>query len=372
MNIYNKILKLFGVLLLSILIFTSCNDEAVNMDESSLSSNGLKVITYNNGGNGKAILPTSIATFDSQLTYDNYIDDLDAQVEAWDDAFVAQWAHLDEESLNLKEEELNFDSEKPMTDFENSIGLQSLRQKYLAEEEVWLNNEILDEATDPDIKPEYDFDNKEMVLLNKYAEVQIGSTIIKQLSSKEIELINDMKRFGGQKNVQLIEEGASLVIADADYNALVDFNNGDTSVINEDNVSVSTSTSIVSCKYGKSKRATLYTTSDKRVKALIKVPQPRWGANGKVKSKIKSYKKRGRRWKKWRTNIAAGARGNIYNTGCDRDFFYINNQMTSTKKRKKRVYKWKNPYYGSHIVENGGMTGLYKQNGVLKELTLTW
>jgi len=330
MNIYNKILKLFGVLLLSILIFTSCNDEAVNMDESSLSSNGLKVITYNNGGNGKAILPTSIATFDSQLTYDNYIDDLDAQVEAWDDAFVAQWAHLDEESLNLKEEELNFDSEKPMTDFENSIGLQSLRQKYLAEEEVWLNNEILDEATDPDIKPEYDFDNKEMVLLNKYAEVQIGSTIIKQLSSKEIELINDMKRFGGQKNVQLIEEGASLVIADADYNTLIDFNNGDSSVVEQDNVTVQQSTTS-DCKYFRTNNKTIYyDNGGRKVKLRVKFGNVT-NFYFEAKARIKAYKKKRSRWKKRRTNLGVKV---ATGTFCEDDYRY---DKSWKRKRRKRL-----------------------------------
>jgi len=128
----------------------------------------------------------------------------------------------------------------------------------------------------------------------------------------------------------------------------------------------------VSCKYGKSKRRFFDTAPGKKIKAIIKVPQPRFGWNGKVKAKIKSYKKRnGRGWRKWRTNIAVGARGNVYDTSCNNAPYFIND-WTSVKRRKRRKFIWDNPYYVSHIVENGGMTGLYKQNGIIKELTLTW
>jgi len=40
-----------------------------------------------------------------------------------------------------------------------------------------LNNEILDEATAPDNKSIYNFDEGEMAVLNRLGEVKIGTTI---------------------------------------------------------------------------------------------------------------------------------------------------------------------------------------------------
>lgn len=210
-------------------------------------------------------------------------------------------------------------------------------------------------------------------MLNRYSEVQIGTKIIKELSDEQIQDINQaMERSSKYKSTMLIEDGATLVIDDADYNTLIEFNEGDMSVIDNDNVTVSNTNTAVSCEYGKSKRAWFTTSSTRKIKAVIKVPQPKFGWNGKVKTKIKSYKKKRRRWRKRRTHIAAGARGKVGNVSCTGETFFIDNQWTSTKKKRKRVFKWDNPYWASHVVENGGMTGLYRQDGIVKELKLTW
>ncbi len=375
------------IVVISASLLISCNKDNVHLDEETSTEigNGLKLVNYTRSNKtnttsktSESFSGTTIAVFDDEQVYKNYITDLETQVENWDDAFIAEWGHLNDEDLNAKEEMLNFDSEKPLTDFENQFGIISLRQKYLQEEENWLNNDFLNEATDPDAKPVYDFNDSEMTVLNSLAEVQIGSTIVKKLSAAEIDLINNsVARTGinvnnnlGQK-VQLIEEGNSLIIEESDYDALIDFNNGDTSVLNNDNVSVSTTSTASGCDYGKTRRKYFNTASNKKIKAIIKVPQPKFGANGKVKTKIKSYKKKWYGWKKWRTNIACGSRGNVYDTSCSNSPYFIND-WTPTKKKKKRKFIWDDPYYGSHRVENGGMTGLYKQNSYVKELKLTW
>ena len=36
------------------------------------------------------------------------------------------------------------------------------------------------------------------------------------------------------------------------------------------------------------------------------------------------------------------------------------------------VYTWHDYRFVSHIAKNDGMTGLYKQKSISKELTLTW
>jgi len=134
---------------------------------------------------------------------------------------------------------------------------------------------------------------------------------------------------------------------------------------------VVTSSTTVSCKYGKVKRKTFDLSSNRRIRAVIKVPQPRFGWNGKVKAKTKSYKKGGLfGWRKYRTHISAGLIGNVYNTSCDNTPESLNRKKE--RRRKKVVLKYDNPHFVSHVVENGGMKGTYSQNGVTRELVLTW
>jgi hypothetical protein len=349
-----------------------------------LNGNGLTVINYRSSNNGKkstsnsnksTFTGTSIAVFSDELSYRSYNEALEIQVENWENAFLAQWGYLNEDDLNAKEEELNFDSERPLTEFENQIGLQSLRKQYLLAEETWLNNNVLDVTADPDNNPIYDFDESEMAVMNTLAEVQIGTTIIKKLTDKEVNLINNQITIknANSKNqkTMLIKEDATLMIKESDYDALIDFNNGDYSVINNNNVSITNSTTTTSCKYAEEVRAEIGGGSDKFCKILIKVPSPSFGWNGKVKSKIVSYKKGFLGWRKWRTSIATGARGNVYSANCDNSPTYIN-KSTGTRKKKKQVYTWRNKSFGSHKVENGGMTGLFTYNNVVKELKLTW
>lgn len=167
----------------------------------------------------------------------------------------------------MKEEELNFDAEKPLTDFENQVGLNSLRRKYLAEEEIWLNNETLNDLADPDNKSEYSFDENEQAVLNRYSEVQIGTKIIKELNEDQIQDINQaMQRSSKFKKTQLVKENATLVIDDADYNTLIEFNEGDMSVIENNNVTVQQASS--DCRSRVSKKVKRYYDNNNRMVRL--------------------------------------------------------------------------------------------------------
>ena len=331
MKLNNKFYKLVGLLLLNIFFLTSCNnDESIDVS-GSFDSNGLKVITYDNG-NGKSG-GTPIAVFTNQEVYNNYINDLDAQVNTWDDAFVAQWNHLDDDALNDKEEALGFDSEKPLTDFENQMGLPSLRKKYLAEEEIWLNNEVLNDALDPNNKSIYDFDETEMAVLNNLAEVQIGTNIYKQLSADQINAINTAIKSGSveKKNLKIIQNNASITIADGDYITLADFNNGNVSVISNNNVTVvQNSNATFPCKSRVSVKKYVRYTSNKRVQLKVRY-RTFAGTYSKAKAKIISYKKR-RRWKRYRTNLGVAVSTGVF---CERSFFHD----TSVKRKRRRKLK---------------------------------
>ena len=309
MKIYN-IHKLIAVLFISTLFLTSCNNDNndVPVAENTFNGNGLKVLTYayhKKGVAGKGLSVTTIAEFDTQDTYNNYADDLDSQVDALDDAFVAEWGYLDDDALNAKEEELGFDSEKPLADFENQIGLQSLRQKYIAAENAWLDNNILDDATNPDNSSIYDFDESKMALINTLGEVKIGTTIIKKLTEQQISDINTTLAKSGVKGKAALVpiDGAYLTINDGDFNTLIAYNEGDVSVVNNGNVTVETG-STTACSYFKKRTFIDPYTNGKKVWLKVKFDNVGGGLYFKAKAKIKSFKQKSNgHWKRYRTSL---------------------------------------------------------------------
>ncbi len=133
------------VLIASIALFVSCNNNDVeNVD--SFNSLGFKTVKYNSINKNTG---TKIIEFNNMESYENMINQLNEDVENWDDNFVATYGHLDDDALNDKEEELNFDDEKPLSDFENENNFISLRNKYFIEENIWLNNEELKDSNNP-------------------------------------------------------------------------------------------------------------------------------------------------------------------------------------------------------------------------------
>jgi hypothetical protein len=366
--------NLIAILILSGIV-VSCDDDntIIENDDTDLSG-GLQVVKYNfksKKGTSGRVEGTAIAVFDSELTYNNYIEQLEAEVEAWDDAFVAEWNHLSDDELDAKEEELNFDSEKPLTDFENQNGLYSLRQKYIDAENEWLKDDILDDSKDPELNPLFNFDESEMAILNNLAEVKIAGKIYKQLSEDEIQAVNEFQL--GKGISKRIEEGneAMMVIDEDGYDTLIAFNEGDVSVVNNSNVDIIQPTTI-DCEYGKSVRKDFSISSNRKIRCVVKVPQPKFGSNGKLKAKVKSLKKGTFGWKRSRANLSARLVGEYFDTSCSNSPIPVDFTNTSSRRKSKRKIKVKNPHVNSHIVEDGGLKGVFTRNGVTKELVLQW
>tara|TARA_R110001583_G_scaffold412_2_gene3759 strand:- start:3258 stop:4379 length:1122 start_codon:yes stop_codon:yes gene_type:complete len=373
MKINNNFYKIIAALFISTLLLTSCNNETVEDVEEVFNINGLEVLSYSfkeKGVSGKGLSLTTIAAFDSQQTYDNYVNNLESQVEAWDDAFVAKWGYLNDDELNAKEEELNFDSEKPLTDFENQIGLQSLRQKYLADEEVWLNNEVLDEATAPDNNSIYDFDQSKMALINRLGEVKIGITIIKQLTKEQITNINGLVQLkGGLQQRIPADESAYLTIDDGNFDTLVAFNEGDVSVVNDNNVTV-VQNSDTSCKNSAKRVFTDEYASGKKVILKVKFDNVGGGLFFKAKAKIKSFKQKSSgKWKRYRTNLGVEVATNQF---CD-DFYQVTKSM-KRKRRKKLKRTITRVGVGNLKARSDGesVIGGFEYGGKSEILRLTW
>jgi len=342
MKIYN-IHKLIAVLFISTLFLTSCNNDNndVPITENTFNGNGLKVLTYayhKKGVAGKGLSVTTIAEFDTQDTYNNYADDLDSQVDALDDAFVAEWGYLDDDALNAKEEELGFDSEKPLTDFENQNDFYSLRNKYYEEENTWLNHDVLDENNDPNDKDIFDFDEAEMALMNPKGEIKIGSKIYKYV------------------------ETGILKINDGDFEKLIQYNDGDMSVLNDPNVEFETKTDL-QCDAWMTTKDYHYYTSTRRVKRKIKIRSVT-STYAKFKAKIISYKKRssGNGWKRKRIWLDVGVQtysfcGNVDAPG------WSGYKHKKRKKLKKKMTFWNNSNHLRAQKYAGSVVGRFKYGG---------
>ena len=301
----NKI-TIFSVILLSTLFFIiSCNKEIIPNDNNTNSNiKVVKLITLTSG------YKTSITMleFSDTNAYDSILSDLYQQVETHEDAFIAQYDSLNDSLLNAKEEEIGYNDQQPLIDFENSLGFtNSMRQVYDVDVEDWLNHDTLDSITDPDNT--YVFDIEEMAMLNTGGEVKIGTAILK-----------------------LTNEGF-IEFTDGDVNKLARFNSGDMTVLNEPNVitSLTENSRSSNCKWWKGKNIWDKYASKRKVKKHLHFHAYPWKGTSSVR--ITSYKKRGRRWKRYRMYMGVQNTSEFYDRNdCDNKIF----QEASIWRRKKK------------------------------------
>ncbi|MDX2304392.1 MAG: hypothetical protein NW226_16420 [Microscillaceae bacterium] len=104
------------------------------------------------------------------------LDYLESEYETWNDSFESQWVHLNDNDYNAKADQLSFDEDRPLKNFETSFGHSSLRAKIETQINAWLNNTSLDPNTDPENKTGFD-DEFLRTLVNDKSEIQVGNSI---------------------------------------------------------------------------------------------------------------------------------------------------------------------------------------------------
>ncbi len=115
--------------------------------------------------------------FENMETYKNLISEFDTLKKMYNDAFISTCKGLTNEQLNTRMKDINFDSDKPLSDFESILDFHSLRDMILEDEKKFLNNGGDDINKDPD--NHFVFDDNERALLNVDCEVMIGDSIYK-------------------------------------------------------------------------------------------------------------------------------------------------------------------------------------------------
>lgn len=171
------------------MFLVSCSDEVLERTPNS-ENNTLSALT--------TTLPeVEVVTVESQTVsqmlkfqtvedYDAAIEHLDLAIDAAEAKFIAEaeavlGAGMTEDQLNAHEENIGYNDQLELVNFESTYGIHSsMRTAYNSAEIAWLDQDM-PESSDPNIA--YPFPISEMALLTPGGEVMIGDAIMKQTSN---------------------------------------------------------------------------------------------------------------------------------------------------------------------------------------------
>ncbi len=319
------------------------------LDKDNVTSSELSIL-----GN-----PTQLVTMEEGmlrfLTVEHFLATetyLRTTTEAWDDSFLALYGHLNDEDLNSKEAEIGHNDEQPLENFENLLGFNSLRKKIFNEELIWLENDDLDINSDPD--NHYIVDEVIRSLLNENAEVKIGKSIFVMREEATAQIIDgsletlekvrntDDVRTLVDRNVKVIEQAIGA--------------GGGVGIGGGPSGGGGTGGGSSDCDAKGLKRDSDYaknSNGDRRIKWVVSVWTYPWGC-GPI-AKTKSYKKKRKGWKKYRTDLYARVAGQMVNDkdDCKKYDIYAEKSKKAKKVKTARVgnlCKTENKLiYGLHI-----------------------
>ncbi len=198
---------------------------------------------------------------------------LEARVDQYNDDFEAAHPNTTDEEIEAIIDSLGWNEDQPLIDLENSLHFNSLRRSIEGQMDVWLNNSVLDPATNPD--DHIITDEETRSLLTPDCKVLIGGQVVDFCLPDAINTLN------GEDS-----EGARGVCIGGccfwgNRNADLDFDNGTHKII-------------------------VYVSLHNKL-----------GVTAKAKGKVIACKKENGKWKRWRTDLRITVGGAIFNsTGC--------------------------------------------------------
>ena len=304
-----------------------------------------------NGRSGSS----KILVFKDMDTFLFTLNELERQAIELDNAFVEHYKDLEEEAINEKEEEIGFNEKLPLYDFVNKLGFKSLYEKIDIEEEEWLNQEEPDWDNDPD---NHFVDIEELrTLLNVDGEVQIGNVIYKLTESGYFEILDN-----SLQSLKLLD------VSNLGKNSLPT----NTVFVGDGNSQSKLSSS--DCRSWR-RKSDKTTAGSKRIKWVVSHWSYPWGTYATAKTK--NYKKKGRRWKKYRTDVLADVYGfvsGVNPTTGDADCSVQSDDINpdgNSKIKKARSVTFK--IRVSTSTKSGWIKGYhYGAEGVIKNSTLTF
>jgi hypothetical protein len=313
--------------------------------ETSLLSNNsdVKVIRIDNASK----TGTTMLSFSSSKAFDSTLHVLDSLVEFQEDNFISQYGHLSDSLLNDMEDQLNYDDQAPMENFESQLGFSnSLRNVFNSLEAIWLSDTARTLASHP--VSQYPLSGAEMTLLNSSGEVMIGDTILK------------------------ISLNGYIAFTDGDFNKLNQFNNGDSSILSHSSVIYHFRDWFSDCEPWIWSNSQLIVNSNKLLVMVLTFHAYPWKSVSAAT--ILSYKKLiGNLYRSYRTSLGVCNTSLFYDEMCLWDEAG-GCSMWKTKKRTKYsryVADWGD--YPNHRAKNGkSITGEFEFYNTYAARSLVW
>jgi hypothetical protein len=258
---------------------------------------------------------------------------LEQQYEAWNDAFEQQHASLNDDDFNALADSLGFEEDSTLIVFEQQFpGFVSQRSKLRALEAIWLNNTVLDPATNP-FNNDYLNDVIMQTMFNQHQEVRIGNRIL-----------------------HISEIDGSVYLLEAGYcDLLATLRNDPTSLIHNSAVTSYPNTRAFGseCESGESEQGEELMNSNEKFWWKLSFYNYYMLATS-AKGNLKYYKQRNNgTWKKHKKKIAVDVYGTMWNWDCEAPGPYSKYQLTLKRRSQRDVsyiqggpqrYKTKNKF----------------------------
>lgn len=303
-------------------------------------------------------------SFTDMQSFQKTIENLDNQIENWNDSFDIKYPNLNDDALDSLEDALPFHEEQPLINFENNFdGYTSLRNDISSKEDTWLVAGGTDLQNDPDTS--FIVDPILQSVLNQKNEVKIGDTIY------------------------IIKSDGWVGVYNSDIKMVRDIENG---IINLDNPSQVDTTKLQlysvhfwpfpasgwpnpinsGCLVKRNASSEGYafnSSNDRRIKWKIAIRNYPWGDY--VIGKTKGFKKKNNgSWKKYRSSLYVQVDGQFTTdvSNCHKANF---NQSKSKNRREitKKISRWP---YEALAVKNEVLGTHTGAGGVYKSSILTW
>lgn len=258
-----------------------------------------------------------ILVFDDMETVKHTLKELENEVEKYEKAFVGRYRDVDDEELDKIEQEIGYDRNKPLKDFDNNLRFSSSEAAYLKAEARYLKH--MHDKDDPNNN--FIGDDEERTLLNACNEVMIDGTIYKLTKDGYFE-IND----GDFRTLAKLDNGNLRDIDNLPEN--VRFNAGDNPKLDDkDNLVEKSffskggnSKSKKSLSFWPFRKCRTWKRRTGRVTSRSRTRRIKWSVShwtypwGRyVTARTTNYKRRwwGRGWRMYRTWCSAGVYGYV-------------------------------------------------------------
>jgi hypothetical protein len=244
--------------------------------------------------------------FTSVSALETILEQLDEEYESWNDSFVTYYSDtiLDPDTLmwylDYVDEQIDFNDDLTSERFESELSYSSLRAKIADEMTIWLANNILDEASDPD---------EDVVILesirticNEEHEYIIADSVYKYTDSGLVKIfIDDLDR--SLLIADSIEDGL-IVPWDSTSSALDDLGISPFAIFgrkkSEDQLD---NMNNIVCTVGKNSESEEVTSGNRRIKCKLVVRVSNVGPNSFAQIKCYSRRRVWNGWRKSRTSV---------------------------------------------------------------------